>query len=68
MAMPADSTQTGLCATCRHLKRVDSCRGPVYFQCLLSLKDKAYARYPRLPVVNCAGFSAVGAGTPPKKS
>ncbi|HTL52846.1 MAG TPA: hypothetical protein VL860_09755 [Planctomycetota bacterium] len=56
----ADSTQAGLCAICRHLKRIDSCRGPVYFQCQLSLTDKQYPRYPRLPVINCTGFSAVG--------
>lgn len=53
----AASPDTGLCATCQHVKTVISDRGSAFFQCLLSHHDPAFPRYPRLPVVSCSGWS-----------
>ena len=46
----------GLCNTCEHSKRVDSARGSVFRLCLLHDRDARFAKYPRLPVVQCSGY------------
>lgn len=46
----------GLCATCRHARVVTSGRGSRFVMCERSRTDPRYARYPRLPVVECRGF------------
>jgi hypothetical protein len=46
----------GLCATCRHARRVASARGSVFSLCARSADDPRFAKYPRLPVLRCAGF------------
>jgi hypothetical protein len=45
----------GLCADCRHARFNQTRRGPVYLRCLLAAVDASYPRYPRLPVLRCAG-------------
>lgn len=47
---------TGLCETCRHCKDVRSARGSVFRMCLLSERNPRFAKYPRLPVLACAGY------------
>jgi len=47
----------GLCAACRHTRRIESARGSVFWLCRRSATDPAYPRYPALPVVRCAGFA-----------
>lgn len=47
----------GLCAICQHSKTVVSDRGSSFYRCLLSDRDSRFAKYPRLPVLQCAGFS-----------
>ncbi len=47
----------GLCAICRHSKTVVSDRGSSFYRCLLSDQDSRFAKYPRLPVLQCAGYS-----------
>jgi hypothetical protein len=54
----------GLCASCRNCKEIRSDRGSVFLQCLLGLKDPAWPKYPRLPVVRCAGYAESGAPLP----
>ena len=49
---------TGLCATCRHARRIVSDRGSTFVLCELSRTDARFVRYPHLPVVACTGFEA----------
>jgi len=50
--------QPGLCATCVYTRRVPHPRGgPGYIFCGRSEFDPAYPKYPRLPVVRCAGYA-----------
>ncbi|MEO6502282.1 MAG: hypothetical protein ABIQ09_10280 [Jatrophihabitantaceae bacterium] len=46
----------GLCAQCRHARLNQTRRGPVYLRCQLASVDEAFPRYPRLPVLRCAGY------------
>jgi len=46
----------GLCGDCRHAQRIESDRGSVFVRCELALTDPRFAKYPRLPVLNCAGY------------
>ena len=47
----------GLCARCVNVQIVVSERGPTYYLCRLSMTNPAFPRYPRLPVLACAGFA-----------
>jgi hypothetical protein len=47
----------GLCARCVHARRVTSSRGSVFYLCGLSEVDANFPKYPRLPVLQCSGFS-----------
>ena len=47
----------GLCAGCRHARLNQTRRGPVYLRCQLASVDASYPRYPRLPVLRCAGYA-----------
>jgi len=46
----------GLCTNCRHARRVQSDRGSVFVRCELALTDARFAKYPRVPVLACAGY------------
>ncbi len=49
----------GLCDRCVHQRLVGTTRGTVYSLCERSQREPhAYPRYPRLPVLRCAGFDA----------
>ena len=48
--------RAGLCATCAHARSVPSARGSVFLMCERSRTDTRYPKYPRLPVVTCAGY------------
>jgi hypothetical protein len=45
----------GLCASCRHARIVHSSRGSMFYMCRLAETDPRFAKYPRLPVLRCAG-------------
>jgi hypothetical protein len=47
----------GLCGDCLHARRVESERGSVFVMCQLSATDASFPKYPRLPVLSCAGYS-----------
>jgi hypothetical protein len=49
----------GLCAACRHARRVTTDRGSVFVLCDLSRNDRRFARYPRLPVQQCEGCEPI---------
>jgi hypothetical protein len=53
--MPA---QPGLCADCTHARRIESDRGSVFYMCQLALTDNRFKKYPRLPVLSCAGYES----------
>jgi hypothetical protein len=54
---------------CRHGRAIVSARGSTFRLCELSASDPRFAKYPRLPVLRCAGFAPregdEGAGPPP---
>jgi hypothetical protein len=56
-----DAPSPGLCEGCGNSKKVASGRGSVFYLCRLSERDPRFARYPRLPVLTCAGYAP---GTP----
>jgi hypothetical protein len=45
----------GLCDSCVHQRIVRNTRGSSFSLCERSRTDPGYPRYPRLPVVRCAG-------------
>jgi hypothetical protein len=55
-AMPAP--HSGLCAACTHARTVQSSKGSRFVLCERSLTDPAFLRYPSLPVLRCAGYTA----------
>ena len=50
-------TESGLCATCRHAEVITSDRGSQFLLCGLSRSDPRFAKYPRLPVLACSGWT-----------
>jgi hypothetical protein len=46
----------GLCADCLHMRRIASDRGTVFYLCQKSASDPEFAKYPRLPVLQCRGY------------
>jgi hypothetical protein len=54
--MPGPATPAGLCASCRHAREVVSGKGSGFVLCELSRTDRRFPRYPRLPVLACAGY------------
>jgi len=60
---PTQAPLVGLCAACIHARRVESVRGSVFLLCERSRDDPRFPRYPRLPVLACAGFEPSPRGT-----
>ena len=50
------SPSPGLCADCIHARVIRSDRNSVFYLCELSLSDPRFEKYPRLPVLSCAGY------------
>jgi hypothetical protein len=55
--MSAERKRAGLCADCKHARRVESDRGAVFYLCGLSTTDARFPKYPALPVIRCAGYA-----------
>jgi hypothetical protein len=51
-----------LCDSCRHQRVVANTRGSRFSLCLRSRTDPDYPRYPRLPVLECAGYERPAGG------
>lgn len=51
------ASDPGLCGRCEHMQHVTSARGSTFYLCRLSFSDSRFARYPRLPVLACSGFT-----------
>ena len=58
----------GLCPSCKYVKFVTNDRGSRFIFCERSRTDPRFPRYPRLPVLACAGYeaSAEASGEPPR--
>lgn len=52
------SPEPGLCARCDHARSIESGKGSTFWLCGLHSSDPRFPKYPRLPVVQCPGFSA----------
>jgi hypothetical protein len=48
----------GLCGDCRRARILTSSGGAAYYQCLKAETDPRYEKWPRLPVLSCAGHEA----------
>lgn len=60
----AHDSNAGLCPVCLHSRRVESARGSTFMLCELSLTDRRFPKYPRLPVLACPGYQpAAGAAS-----
>lgn len=46
----------GLCVSCEHQKLIRSGRGSEFSMCLRYKDDPPWPKYPRLPVLQCAGY------------
>jgi hypothetical protein len=66
MIEDASASSVGLCATCTHVQRVISDRGAVFYLCTLSAVDPRFPKYPRLPVLSCAGYEKRSEESEPK--
>ncbi|MFP3941891.1 MAG: hypothetical protein ACOC7L_02650 [Acidobacteriota bacterium] len=58
-ALEAAGVRPGLCATCRNA-RVLASRSSLFLRCAVAEVDPAFPRYPRLPVLECSGYSRRG--------
>ncbi len=58
--MNVHQAKPGLCASCAHAQPVRSNRDSTFILCQLSRQDSRYARYPRLPVIECKGYEPRG--------
>ena len=50
--------RAGLCADCVHADKAPSSRGALFYRCKLSEMDRAFPKYPRLPVIACRGYES----------
>jgi hypothetical protein len=50
------AVKAGLCDSCRHQKIIRSGRGSEFSMCERSKTDERFAKYPRLPVLECPGY------------
>ena len=48
--------EPGLCGTCRMARRIVTARGSTFVYCTRAESDPGYTKYPRLPVLHCAGY------------
>lgn len=53
----------GLCEVCQHCKHTRSARGSIFYMCLLHERDARFAKYPRLPVTMCSGYTKKSEGS-----
>ena len=58
----APQTNVGLCADCHFMRKMESDRGSTFYLCQRSATDPSYPKYPRLPVLKCAGYVSLKEG------
>lgn len=47
----------GLCADCLNARLIESAKGSQFLLCQLSQSNPSFPKYPRLPILACAGYS-----------
>jgi hypothetical protein len=52
-----EQRRVGLCFDCLHAQRIQSDRGSTFYRCKLSDTDPSFPKYPRLPVLQCVGYT-----------
>jgi hypothetical protein len=52
----SEKARVGLCFQCRYAQVIESERGSRFYLCERSRTDPAFPKYPRRPVVQCAGY------------
>jgi hypothetical protein len=52
---PPQVAPPGLCRNCLHARVIASEKGSEFLLCQLSERDPNFPKYPRLPVLSCAG-------------
>src|SRR5580692_4370634 len=57
-----EQRRVGLCLDCVNAQRIQSDRGSTFYRCKLSDTDSSFPKYPRLPVLNCSGYSRKASG------
>ena len=57
-AINPERCRVGLCFDCQYARRIESARGSIFYRCARSATDSGYAKYPRLPVLQCAGYTS----------
>ncbi|MBI2081099.1 MAG: hypothetical protein HYY54_04415 [candidate division NC10 bacterium] len=50
--------EAGRCGSCRYRRWVQSGKGSRFLFCRRSETDPRFPKYPRLPVLRCAGYEA----------
>jgi hypothetical protein len=56
--MPLSAPHPGLCAACRHARKIANDRDSEFWLCRRGLTEQAFPKYPPLPVTRCSGFEA----------
>lgn len=59
MPNPEIEIERGLCGTCLNVDFIRSDRGSVFLRCRLAVADSRFAKYPRLPMLDCAGWTPI---------
>ena len=54
---PDANSRLGLCADCLHARLIESSKGSQFLLCQLSQSDPSFPKYPRLPILACAGYT-----------
>lgn len=52
------AARVGLCASCKHARRICSAKGSEFWLCEQSQRDPCFKKYPSLPVRACVGYSS----------
>lgn len=54
----------GLCAECAYSRTIVSAKGSQFTLCDYSRVDAQFPKYPRLPVLQCAGYEPIPPSMP----
>jgi len=67
-AAVSEAERTGLCARCRHARRIAHPRGgAAYWRCGMHDSEPRMPKYPRLPVERCASFDPCEPAPEPRR-
>jgi hypothetical protein len=57
MKIASHTGSAGLCEDCRNARIVSAKSGSRFYLCRLASGNALFPRYPRLPVLRCAGYT-----------